>query len=193
MGGRTSAGLLRSPAVKPSAGRRPSRPQADEDKETIMPGSNIVLVVDDEPQIQRFLRPTLTAEGYTVAAAMTGGEALAMFRKASPEVVVLDLELPDMNGLEVLTEIRKTSPVPVIILSARDDETGKIAALDAGADDYVSKPFGVGELIARLRTARRHAVQAAGATALFEAGDLVIDTLQHRVTLRGEAVKPTPK
>ena len=124
---------------------------------------------------------------------MTGAEALARFRRAVPEVVVLDLGLPDMNGLDVLAEIRITSQVPVVILSARDDESGKIAALDAGADDYVSKPFGVGELVARLRTARRHAVRAAGGTTLFEAGDLIIDTLQHRVTLKGDTVKLTPK
>ncbi|MCW6510843.1 response regulator transcription factor [Lichenifustis flavocetrariae] len=158
-----------------------------------MSGSNVILVVDDEPQIQRFLRPTLTAVGFTVEPALTGADALAKFRKAVPELVVLDLGLPDMNGLDVLIEMRKTSQVPIVILSARDDEAGKIAALDAGADDYVSKPFGVGELVARLRTALRHAVRAAGTTAVFEAGDLVIDTLAHRVTLKGEPLKLTPK
>jgi two-component system, OmpR family, KDP operon response regulator KdpE len=158
-----------------------------------MAGSNSVLVVDDEPQIQRFLRPALTAAGFTVEPALSGAEALAKFRAARPEVVVLDLGLPDMHGLAVLAEIRKVSPIPVVILSARDDEAGKVAALEAGADDYVSKPFGVGELVARLRTALRHAAQMAGTTAVFTAGDLVIDTLAHRVTLRGELIKLTPK
>lgn len=158
-----------------------------------MPISSTVLVVDDEPQIQRFLRPALTAAGFTVEPARSGTEAMAKFRAEQPDVVVLDLGLPDMNGLDVLVEIRKTSPVPIVILSARDDEEGKVAALEAGADDYVSKPFGVGELVARLRTALRHAVQVAGTTAVFAAGDLVIDTLAHRVTLRGEPVKLTPK
>ena len=158
-----------------------------------MPGSSTVLVVDDEPQIQRFLRPALTAAGFTVEPARSGTEALARFRAGAPDVVVLDLGLPDMNGLEVLQEIRRTSPVPIVILSARDDEDGKVAALEAGADDYVSKPFGVGELVARLRTALRHAVQVAGTTAVFAAGDLVVDTLAHRVTLRGEHVKLTRK
>jgi two-component system, OmpR family, KDP operon response regulator KdpE len=158
-----------------------------------MPGSSTVLVVDDEPQIQRFLRPALTAAGFAVEPARSGTEALAKFRASKPEIVVLDLGLPDMNGLDVLKEIRTASPVPIVILSARDDEDGKVAALEAGADDYVSKPFGVGELVARLRTALRHAVQVAGSTAVFTAGDLVVDTLAHRVTLRGEHVKLTPK
>ena len=158
-----------------------------------MPGSSTVLVVDDEPQIQRFLRPALTAAGFAVDPAKSGAEALAKFAAGPPDIVVLDLGLPDMNGLAVLKSIRETSLVPVVILSARDDEDGKVAALEAGADDYVSKPFGVGELVARLRTALRHAVQVAGTTAVFSAGDLVIDTLAHRVTLRGEHVKLTPK
>jgi two-component system, OmpR family, KDP operon response regulator KdpE len=159
-----------------------------------MPGSStVVLVVDDEPQIQRFLRPALTAAGFTVEPALSGAQALAKFRDAPPDVVVLDLGLPDMNGLAVLDAIRAISPVPVVILSARDDEDGKIAALEAGADDYVSKPFGVGELVARLRTALRHAVQAAGTTAVLTAGDLVVDTLAHRVTLGGEPVRLTRK
>ncbi len=152
-----------------------------------------VLVVDDEPQIQRFLRPTLAAEGYAVEPALSGGEALAKFRAAAPGLIVLDLGLPDMNGLDVLREVRKVSDVPVVILSARDDEAGKVAALEAGADDYVSKPFAVGELVARLRTALRHAARAAGATAVFEAEGLVVDTLAHRVSLDGEPVRLTPK
>ena len=158
-----------------------------------MPASNTVLVVDDEPQIQRFLRPALTAAGFTVEAARSGTEALAKFRLKHPDILVLDLGLPDMNGLAVLAEVRKTSIIPIVILSARDDEAGKVAALEAGADDYVSKPFGVGELVARLRTALRRSVQEAGTTAVYAAGGLVVDTLAHRVTLDGEVVKLTPK
>lgn len=157
------------------------------------PAPTTVLVVDDEPQIQRFLRPALTAEGYAVEPALTGTEALARFRQAVPELIVLDLGLPDMNGLDVLAEVRRTSQVPVVILSARDDEAGKVAALDAGADDYVGKPFGVVELVARLRTALRHAVRSAGSTAVFEAEGLLIDTVAHRVSLDGAPIRLTPK
>lgn len=158
-----------------------------------MPGSRTILVVDDEPQIQRFLRPTLAAVGFEAAPALTGADALKHVAKAVPELVLLDLGLPDMDGADVLRAIRATSAVPVIILSAREDEAAKVAALDAGADDYVNKPFGVAELMARVRTALRHAVVTAGGTTVFEAGDLVVDTLAHRVTLRGEPVRLTPK
>ncbi len=158
-----------------------------------MPGQRTILVVDDEPQIHRFLRPALTAAGFVVESALTGAEALQRLAKLVPEIVLLDLGLPDTDGLDVLRSIRATSAVPVVILSARDNEAEKVLALDAGADDYVNKPFGMAELMARLRTAMRHAVVAAGATAVFEAGGLVVDTLAHRVTLRGEVVKLTPK
>lgn len=158
-----------------------------------MPGKRTILVVDDEPQIHRFLRPTLTAAGFVVESALKGADALQRLGKIVPEIVLLDLGLPDMDGLEVLRAVRKASAVPVVILSARDNEAEKVAALDAGADDYVNKPFGVAELMARLRTAMRHATVIAGTTAVFEAGGLVVDTLAHRVTLRGEVVKLTPK
>ena len=158
-----------------------------------MPGQRTILVVDDEPQIHRFLRPALTAAGFVVESALTGAEAVQRLGKLAPEMVLLDLGLPDRDGLEVLRSIRAVSAVPVVILSARDNEAEKVAALDAGADDYVNKPFGMAELMARLRTAMRHAVVAAGATAVFEAGGLMVDTLAHRVTLRGEIVKLTPK
>jgi two-component system KDP operon response regulator KdpE len=158
-----------------------------------LPASRYILVVDDEPQIHRFLRPTLVAAGFNVESALTGAEALRKVRVAPPELVVLDLGLTDMDGSAVLAAIRETSKLPVIILSARDSETEKVALLDAGADDYISKPFGVGELIARINTALRHAVTSAGTTAVFEAGDLVVDTLARRVTLRGEPVKLTPR
>ena len=158
-----------------------------------MQASRYILVVDDEPQIHRFLRPTLVAAGFIVESATTGAQALQKFRVASPELVILDLGLADMEGRAVLAAIRATSTVPVIILSARDSETEKVALLNAGADDYLSKPFGVGELIARINTALRHAMAASGTTAVFEAGDLKVDTLAHRVTLRGEPIKLTPR
>ncbi len=156
-------------------------------------GPRSILVVDDEPEIHRFLRPTLTAAGFMVEAAMTGAEALARLGRGVPELVLLDLGLPDMDGAAVLAEIRANSSVPVVILSARDAEADKVAALDAGADDFINKPFGVAELMARLRTALRHGVISAGATAVFTAGELVVDTLAHKVTLRGEPVRLTPK
>ncbi len=158
-----------------------------------MPMSRTILLVDDEPQIHRFLRPTLVAAGFAVESVLTGAEALRRFDKVAPELVLLDLGLPDMDGADVLRAIRATSQVPVVILSAREDEAEKVAALDAGADDYVNKPFGVAELMARLRTAVRHAVVSGGNTAVFEAGDLVVDTLAHKVTLRGETIRLTPK
>jgi two-component system KDP operon response regulator KdpE len=156
-------------------------------------GTQHILVVDDEPQIHRFLRPTLAAAGFDMVSAHTGAEALSLFAKAPPELILLDLGLPDMDGRAVLETIRKGSRVPIVILSARDNEAAKVAALDAGADDYVNKPFGVEELMARLRTALRHAITIEGTTAVFQSGELVIDTLAHRVTMHGEAVKLTPK
>ena len=158
-----------------------------------MPGSGGVLLVDDEPQMHRFLRPTLVAAGFGFDSALTGAEALKKVAAHAFEVVLLDLGLPDLDGLDVLRSIRLVSKVPVVVLSARDDEIAKVTALDLGADDYVNKPFGVAELMARLRTAMRHAVVAAGTTAVFVAGDLTVDTLAHRVTLRGEPLKLTPK
>ena len=158
-----------------------------------MVGSRAILVVDDEPQIHRFLRPTLVAAGFTVTSAHTGAEALRAFAAAPPELVLLDLGLPDMDGAAVLEIIRRTAQTPVVILSAREDEAAKVAALDAGADDYVNKPFSVAELMARIRAALRHAVVAAGTTAVFVAGDLVVDTLAHRATLKDVPLKLTPK
>jgi two-component system KDP operon response regulator KdpE len=152
-----------------------------------------VLVVDDEPQIQRFLRPSLIAEGYQVLSAATGGEALRQWRQHEPDVIVLDLGLPDADGKEIIRAIRMTSKVPIVVLSARDREAEKIAALDLGADDYVNKPFGIGELMARLRMALRHADPGATQSTVFKAGDLVFDTSAHRVTLKGEPLRLTPK
>ena len=118
-----------------------------------------ILVVDDEPQIQRFLKPALSAAGYEVIEATTGAEALKATATSVPDIVILDLGLPDMDGKEVIARIRAWSEIPVIILSARDRESEKIAALDLGADDYIEKPFGIGELTARIRTALRHRIK----------------------------------
>lgn len=152
-----------------------------------------ILVVDDEPQILRFLKPSLAAAGYEVIAATNGKEALAAAATRSPDAILLDLGLPDMDGKDVIRELRTWSKTPILVLSARDQESEKIAALDLGADDYVNKPFGIGELTARLRTALRHAAQQAAEQTAMQAGSLVIDILAHRVTRGGEPVKLTPK
>lgn len=152
-----------------------------------------ILVVDDEPQIQRFLRPALGAAGYDVLEAMTGAEALKAASTAAPDVVILDLGLPDMDGKDVIASIRAWSKVPIIVLSARDRESEKIAALDLGADDYIEKPFGIGELTARIRTALRHRIQKEGGQATLVADGLSIDTIKRLVTRDGESVRLTPK
>jgi two-component system KDP operon response regulator KdpE len=152
-----------------------------------------ILVVDDEPQIQRFLKPSLTAAGYDVIAAVNGTDALEAAATQAPDVILLDLGLPDMDGKDLIAELRAWSKVPIVVLSARDREAEKIAALDLGADDYVNKPFGIGELIARLRTALRHAAQIAGQIDKVASGDLVIDVAAHSVTRAGKPVKLTPK
>lgn len=152
-----------------------------------------ILVVDDEPQIQRFLRPALTAAGYEVLEAMTGAEALKLMATAAPDVMILDLGLPDMDGKDVIEHVRGWSQVPIIILSARDRESEKIAALDLGADDYIEKPFGIGELTARIRTSLRHRIKQNGGAATVTADGLLLDTVRRLVTRNGEPVKLTPK
>lgn len=152
-----------------------------------------ILVVDDEPQILRFLRPSLTAAGYDVFTAATATEALKLATAKAPDAVLLDLGLPDLDGKEVIQRLRAFSEVPIIVVSARDHEVEKIAALDIGADDYIDKPFGIGELLARLRAALRHAARAAGEQTRFEAAGLVVDLAAHTVTRDGESVRLTPK
>lgn len=152
-----------------------------------------VLIVDDEPQILRFLKPSLVAAGYDVVAAATGKEALKAAATSAPDIIVLDLGLPDMDGKEVIRELRTWSTTPIVVLSARDREAEKIAALDLGADDYINKPFGIGELTARLRTALRHTAQRAGEQTRFKAGTLEVDVLAHTVTIDGKPAKLTPK
>lgn len=152
-----------------------------------------ILVVDDEPRIRRFLRLALEAAGYDVVEAASGAEALKAAVTAAPALVILDLGLPDMDGKDVISRLRAWSQVPVIILSARDNETEKIAALDLGADDYVEKPFSIGELTARMRSALRHRVKAEGGLATISVDDLRIDTVRRIVERGGAALKLTPK
>lgn len=152
-----------------------------------------VLVVDDEPQILRFLQPALEVSGYAVLHAATGAEAMRMAANSAPDIVILDLGLPDMDGKEVLKQVRRFSKVPVIVLSARDAEAEKIDALDAGADDYIEKPFAVGELLARLRVALRHARGVAEDRQILKADGLVIDRERRLVSRDGQAIKLTPR
>ncbi len=150
-----------------------------------------VLVVDDEPSIRRFLRASLVAHGYQVFEAATGEEALSGVIAHRPDLIVLDLGLPDIEGIQVTRRLRAWSQIPIIILSVREHESEKVAALDAGADDYLTKPFGIGELIARMRAAMRRVAQPSGEV-VFTAGELVMD-LEHRlVTVAGESVQLTP-
>lgn len=150
-----------------------------------------VLVVDDEPQIHRFLAPALAASGYETVRAERGDEALRLAAARAPDAILLDLGLPDMDGHEVLRKLREFTDVPIIILSARDREAEKIAALDAGADDYVEKPFKLGELLARIRTALRHRLRQENAEKPLTMGGLVIDPVAHKVTLDGEVLPLT--
>lgn len=153
-----------------------------------------VLVVDDEPQIQRLLRTSLTAQGYDVREAMTGRAALTALAASPPDLIILDLGLPDVDGIELLRRIRAQDPhMPVVVLSSRGDEHGKVEALNLGADDYVTKPFGMAELLARLRTTLRHRFQAEGAAPVFTVGDLTVDLTRRRVQRAGEDVKLSPK
>jgi len=153
-----------------------------------------ILVVDDEPQIHRFLKPSLLVSGYDVISAADGRHAVRSCASDPPDAVLLDLGLPDIDGKEVIAQIRRTSDVPIIVLSARDREAEKIAALDLGADDYVNKPFAIGELLARLRSVlRRRPAAALDAPQTYRIGELAIDTGTHQVTRAGEAVHLTPK
>jgi two-component system KDP operon response regulator KdpE len=153
--------------------------------------SAVALVIDDEPQIRRLLRVTLEANGYRVFDAATGNEGIIQAAQRRPDIVLLDLGLPDLDGVTVLKRLREWSHVPVVVLSVRDREEDKIAALDNGADDYVTKPFNSGELLARLRAALRH-VQPQGADAFFRSGNVEVDLAARLVRKGGQEVKLTP-
>jgi two-component system KDP operon response regulator KdpE len=154
-----------------------------------MPGR--ILVIDDEPQITRVLRAALTAQHFDVRTANDPEEGLRVFRDWAPDLVVTDLMMPGMSGVEVSRAIRATSTTPVLVLSVRDHERSKVEALDAGADDYVTKPFSIQELLARVRAHLRRAPERA--TAAIEAGDFVVDETGHTVTVQGKPVHLTPK
>ena len=151
----------------------------------------LILIVDDEPQIQRFLGHALVAAGYDICTAGNGAEALAQIAAQEPDLMILDLGLPDMNGKEVLERLRLRSDLPVIVLSAHDQEMEKIMALDLGANDFVAKPFGIGELLARLRASLRP--RRAARPDVIRQGGLVIDLGAHLVSRDGEALRLTPK
>ncbi len=160
-----------------------------------MPEANAcVLIIEDEPPIVRFLRATLGSQGYTLREAATGQAGLIQASGCRPDIVLLDLGLPDMDGLEVIRRLRAWSAVPIVIISARGQESDKVAALDAGADDYLTKPFGVPELMARIRVALRHAgrVGDQAESAVFTCGDLKFDLAGHLVFLHGQEVSLTP-
>jgi len=153
-----------------------------------------VLVVDDEPAIRRFLRTSLEVQGYRVLEAADGAAALQAMRANAVDVVVLDLGLPGIDGHEVIRRLRAGgSSVPIVVLSSRTDERGKVDALDLGADDYLTKPFGIEELAARLRAALRHRLQEQGERPVFRSGDLAVDLVRRVVTVRGAEVKLTPR
>jgi len=151
-----------------------------------------VLVIDDEPQIRRALRTILTEKGFKVSVAERGEEGLALAAATEPDLIILDLGLPDIDGIEVCSRLREWTRAPIVVLSVRENERDKVAALDKGADDYLTKPFGVEELLARLRVALRHRVGAPAEDGrVVVAGALVIDLAGHSVTRDGEPVKLT--
>jgi two-component system KDP operon response regulator KdpE len=152
-----------------------------------------ILIVEDEPPIRRLLRSILTAHEHRALEAATGAEALSALRHHRPDLVLLDLGLPDIDGQALIGQIRALSPVPIVVLSSRGDEAAKVAALDSGADDYVTKPFGADELMARLRAALRHRLQQQGAERTFTSGDLSVDMVRHLVRRGTEDVKLSPK
>jgi two-component system, OmpR family, KDP operon response regulator KdpE len=153
-----------------------------------------ILVVDDEPAILRFLRAGLSSQGYVVLEAQTGQGALDAVRQRRADMMVLDLGLPDLDGIEVIQRVRDSgNMLPIVVLSSRDNEQAKVAALDLGADDYVTKPFGIEELLARIRAAQRHRLQQQGEKPIFRTGDLTFDVVRRLVTVRGKEVKFSPR
>jgi two-component system KDP operon response regulator KdpE len=152
-----------------------------------------VLVIDDEAAILRFLKPALEANNYEMASAGTVAEGTKRIAAETPDIVLLDLGLPDGDGKDVIRRAREWSDIPIVVLSARERETEKIEALDLGADDYVNKPFNVGELLARMRTALRHRMQRKAEVPVLKVGGLEVDSVRHRATRAGVEIKLTPK
>ncbi|HEX4172939.1 MAG TPA: response regulator [Acetobacteraceae bacterium] len=153
-----------------------------------------ILISDDEPAILRFLRAGLGSQGYIVVEAASGQATLDAVRQRRADLLVLDLGLPDIDGIDVIRRIRESGAMlPIIVLSSRENEGAKVAALDLGADDYVTKPFGIEELLARVRAAQRHRLQQQGEKPVFRAGDLTMDLVRRIVTVRGQEVKFSPR
>lgn len=153
-----------------------------------------ILIIDDEPPIRRLLRTSLASQHFQVNEAADGRGALAEIERSPPDLVILDLGLPDIDGLDVIRRLRGGgNAVPILVLSSRSDENGKVEALDLGADDYVTKPFGTAELFARIRAALRHRLQQQGDPPAFHSGDLEVDLVRRIVRVRGEQAKLTPK
>lgn len=153
-----------------------------------------IMIVEDELAIRRLLRTSLTSQGFQVIEAADGGQALAEIEQAEPDLVILDLGLPDIHGQELIRIIRSQgSTLPIVVLSSRTDERGKVEALDLGADDYVTKPFGTDELLARIRAALRHRLQQQGQRPIFKSGDLTVDLVRRLVCVRDAEVKLSPK
>ncbi len=174
--------------------KSPTSPKEEQEPTAHEPSGPAVVLIEDEPQIRRFLRAALGTQGYRLFEAATAKEGLVEAATRQPDIIILDLGLPDIDGLEVIQRIREWTAVPIIVLSARGQEQDKIAALDAGADDYVSKPFGVGELLARMRAALRHAARNPNdaADSTFSVGDLHVDLARRQVLIAGKAVHLTP-
>ena len=158
-----------------------------------MTGKTRALVVDDEVAILRFLKPALEANNYEMIGAATVADAVKHIASDAPDIVLLDLGLPDGDGKDVIRRVREWSDVPIVVLSARDREIEKIESLDLGADDYVNKPFNVGELMARMRTALRHRLQRRAETPILRVGDVEVDAVRRRVLRAGKELKLTPK
>ncbi|WP_407519977.1 response regulator [Methylobacterium oryzisoli] len=156
--------------------------------------SHAILVIDDEPPIRRLLRTGLATQGYAILEAPNGRSALDLLARERVDLVILDLGLPDLRGHDLLRTIRERFPsLPVVVLSSRDDESGKVEALDLGADDYVTKPFGMAELLARLRTALRHQITAQGERPVFQVDGLSVDLVRRIVRVDGAEIKLTPR
>jgi two-component system KDP operon response regulator KdpE len=151
-----------------------------------------ILVIDDEPQILRALRTILTAKKFQVSVARNGEEGLTLAASQQPDLIILDLSLPDIDGIEVCRQLREWTRIPIIVLSVRDSERDKVRALDSGADDYLTKPFGIEELLARIRVALRHATSSQGSkSSIVKVGPVEIDLVEHVVTRQGEVVRVT--